>query len=155
VQPRQNVRDSHQQASIALHIHIHSEQYKYLTAQFYLLGSERYTREMAFAFAKLLLLLPFVSFVSASPTNYGPAPCKANILVVNDDGWAVAEIRSEFDAIVAEGYNVYSDLCQYHSRFISVGRLSCLAPQSTNLGPGIQRRRQRFSLSLASLIHAP
>ncbi|KAL9710552.1 hypothetical protein Ac2012v2_006087 [Leucoagaricus gongylophorus] len=60
---------------------------------------------MAFAFAKLLLLLPFVSFVSASPTNYGPAPCKANILVVNDDGWAVAEIRSEFDAIVAEGYN--------------------------------------------------
>ena len=62
------------------------------------------------AFARLLLLLPFVLLVSASPAPYSPAPCKANILVTNDDGWAVAQIRSEFDAIVAAGYNVCSDL---------------------------------------------
>ncbi|KAJ3559219.1 hypothetical protein NP233_g11319 [Leucocoprinus birnbaumii] len=55
------------------------------------------------------LLASFLIAASASPT-YQPAhhghSKKANILVTNDDGWAVAQIRSEFSALEAVGYNL-------------------------------------------------
>ncbi|KAF9440267.1 sure-like protein [Macrolepiota fuliginosa MF-IS2] len=53
-------------------------------------------------FATLLL---FPLFIPASPAKLVAGP--ANILVTNDDGWAVAQIRSEFDALAAvDGFNV-------------------------------------------------
>lgn len=49
-------------------------------------------------------LLLFFALASATPIKRAT---KTNILVTNDDGWAVAQIRSEFDALDATGlFNV-------------------------------------------------
>jgi len=45
-------------------------------------------------------LLLFFALASANPTR---RPTKTNILVTNDDGWATAQVRSEFDALDATG----------------------------------------------------
>jgi len=45
-------------------------------------------------------LLLFLALASANPVKKTK---KTNILVTNDDGWAVAQIRSEFDALDATG----------------------------------------------------
>ena len=34
--------------------------------------------------------------------------CAQKILITNDDGWAVAQIRAEYTALKAAGYNVGS-----------------------------------------------
>jgi hypothetical protein len=57
-------------------------------------------------FATLLLFIPLLGLVSAKPIQRAPRAVQANILLTNDDGWAVAQIRSEFDALDAAGFNV-------------------------------------------------
>ncbi|KAF5345809.1 hypothetical protein D9756_010878 [Leucocoprinus leucothites] len=58
-------------------------------------------------FATLLLFVPFLSFVSSRPPpGHHHDKARTNILVTNDDGWATAQIRSEFDALEAAGFNL-------------------------------------------------
>ena len=56
---------------------------------------------MLFQAASLIALL--------APTVLG-----TNILLTNDDGWAVAIIRAQFEALTLAGYNVRSFLFQQH-----------------------------------------
>ena len=39
-------------------------------------------------------------------TSLALSAAATNILVTNDDGWAVAQIRAEFNALAAAGHNV-------------------------------------------------
>jgi hypothetical protein len=56
-------------------------------------------------FSKLILSLSFVSLVLANPIKSEPR--RPNILMTNDDGWAVAQVRGIFAMLDATGkYNV-------------------------------------------------
>lgn len=48
------------------------------------------------------------------------ASAKTTIVLTNDDGWAVANIRAQFDALTNAGFNVsvYTDLKSGKSRFV-------------------------------------
>jgi hypothetical protein len=69
-----------------------------------------------------------------------PAYAKiTNLVLTNDDGWAVAQIRAQFDALTAAGYNVwcfplFAFFLLVMFTFLS-RRLYCLRPHRTNLVP--------------------
>lgn len=56
---------------------------------------------MAPRYAKYLLLVVFAAYVNG----------QTKILVSNDDGWAVANVRAFFNALDEQGYNVSVRLC--------------------------------------------
>ena len=62
--------------------------------------------EVAMSALKTLGLSLFSLFATLTATR------GQNIVLTNDDGWAVAQIRAQFNALEAAGYNV-SVKCQW------------------------------------------
>lgn len=56
------------------------------------------------------MLLPFTylqAFQALSSLLVSSAPDRpTKVVLTNDDGWAVAQIRAQYDALKASGYNV-------------------------------------------------
>ena len=67
-----------------------------------------------------------------------------NILLTNDDGWAVAQIHAQNDALKAAGFNVSSPSPNSGGALIAIfGRLFFPRPRRMSLVQDPARRRRR------------
>jgi len=54
----------------------------------------------------------FLSWVSLGLLLSAQPSFSAKILITNDDGWAVAQVRAQYDALVAAGHDVRSPILE-------------------------------------------
>lgn len=94
------------------------------------------------------ILVPLLAFAAAVDAT--------KVVLTNDDGWAVAQIRAQKNALTSAGFDVRSD----HSELWTVCVLMIPIRSysqlllSTSQGPGHLRKHQPSSPRLASIIHA-
>ena len=67
------------------------------------------------------------------------------VLLTNDDGWAVAQVRAEYDALKAAGHNVRFAYLPSSSHAKQTSRWSCLPLQTTDQAAVHQAKRPRWS----------
>ena len=81
------------------------------------------------------------------------AALSQNVILTNDDGWAVAQIRAQFDALNAAGFNVC--VSAFHNNQGSLDNLrtsrpSCQHPHFRNRVLGLLPPLRLLSISLAN-----
>ena len=66
------------------------------------------------------------------------AQCQTKVVLTNDDGWAVAQIRAQNDALKAAGYDVSVEyvICQSKTILISCTQVILSAPAENQSGTG-------------------